>query len=76
MVAAVAVAAGLPLGLAAGRWAWRLFADQLGVPPRPVTPLAAVAALVPATVLLANAVAALPGLLAARTRPAAALRTE
>jgi ABC-type lipoprotein release transport system permease subunit len=75
-LALVAVAGGLPLGIVAGRWGWRVFADRLGVPPRPVTPVAAVALLVPATLLLANLIAAVPGRLAARTRPATVLRSE
>jgi hypothetical protein len=41
-----------------------------------VTPLLAVALLLPGTVLLANLVAALPARLAARTRPTAVLRAE
>ena len=65
-----------PLGIAAGRWVWAVFAGRLGVPPRPVTPVLAVTLLVPATIVLANLVAAVPARLAARTQPAAALRTE
>jgi ABC-type lipoprotein release transport system permease subunit len=75
VIAVVAVVAGVPLGAAAGRWAWRLFADQLGVPPEAVTPLAAVLLLVPGTILLANLVGAVPAWLAGRTRPAVVLRT-
>src|SRR5439155_3482537 len=30
---------GVPLGIAAGRWAWRFFADQVGVVPESVVPL-------------------------------------
>jgi ABC-type lipoprotein release transport system permease subunit len=74
--AAVAVAAGLPLGIAAGRWAWSMLADGLGVPPEPVTPTA-VALVVPLAVLVsANLVAAVPAWRAGRTAPAVALRTE
>ena len=72
----MAIVVGLPIGIAAGRWVWVVFAGRLGVPPRPVTPVLAVALLAPATVLLANLVAAVPGRLAARTQPAVALRTE
>jgi ABC-type lipoprotein release transport system permease subunit len=67
---------GLPLGIAAGRIAWEAFAGGLGVPPRPVTPVVAVVVLVPVLLLLANLVAAVPARVAARMRPAAALRTE
>jgi len=75
-VAIVAVVVGVPLGVAAGRWAWQLFADRLGVPPESSTPAAALAVLVPATLLLSNLVAALPARLAARTRPTTVLRAE
>jgi predicted lysophospholipase L1 biosynthesis ABC-type transport system permease subunit len=42
--AVVALAIGLPSGVAAGRWAWQLTADTLGVQSSPVVPLAAMAA--------------------------------
>ena len=75
-LAVVAGLLGLPLGIAGGRVAWDVFADRLGVPPQPVTPVVAVVLLVPLLLLLANVVAAVPGRVAARMRPAAALRTE
>ena len=34
-VTAVALLAGLPLGIAGGRWAWQLFASQAGLAPGP-----------------------------------------
>jgi hypothetical protein len=36
--ALLAAAVGVPLGIAGGRWAWLLVADQLGVVPDPVVP--------------------------------------
>jgi hypothetical protein len=42
----------------------------------PVTPLPPVLLIIPATVLLANLIAAVPGSLAAHIRPALALRAE
>ena len=75
-IIAVAVVIGVPLGLAVGRFAWRLFADDLGVKPEVVAPLAPVLLLIPVTLILANLVAALPGWFAARIRPAPVLRTE
>lgn len=75
-LAAVALLVGLPLGVAAGRWAWVLVNQGLGSPAGPVTPTLAVLALVPATVLAANLVAALPARVAAATRPAVVLRSE
>jgi hypothetical protein len=74
--AAIGLAVGVPLGVAAGRWAWYLFAEQIEVVPEPVTPIALVLIVIPAAVLLANVVAALPAWSAAQTRAAAVLRTE
>jgi hypothetical protein len=67
---------GLPLGVAAGRWAWNLFADELGVVPEPVTPGLLLLLVVPGAVLVATLVAAIPAGIASRTRPALVLRAE
>ena len=75
-LAAVGLAIGLPLGVSLGRWAWTLFAEQIGVVPEPVTPLPLILLVVPAAVLLANLVALLPARNAARTPAALALRAE
>ena len=74
--AVVALAIGLPLGVVAGRWAWQLTADTLGVQSSTVVPLAAMAAAAAGAVLAANLVAAVPGRVASRLRPATALRAE
>jgi ABC-type lipoprotein release transport system permease subunit len=74
--ALVALCLGVPLGVAAGRWAWQLTAAVLGVSSAPVVPLAAVLAITAATVGAANLVAAVPGRAASRLRPATALRSE
>jgi hypothetical protein len=74
--AAVALIAGLPLGVVAGRWAWALFANAAGVSATAIVPLGTVLLAVPATLLLANVIAAAPGWEAARLRPAAVLRAE
>jgi ABC-type antimicrobial peptide transport system permease subunit len=64
-IAGSSLIVGLPLGIAAGRWAWTLLAHQFAIGPLPViSPL----------VLLAIAV--FPAQAAARTRPAAVLRAE
>ena len=76
IVAGIGLLVGLPIGVALGRWAWTLFAEDLGVVPEPVTPLWPVLLVVPATLLLANLVAALPGRIAAKTQPALVLRAE
>lgn len=75
-LAAVALLAGLPLGLLAGRWAWRLFAGSAGVGGDAGIPVLLVAAVIPVTLVLANAIAAVPGWTAARIRPALILRSE
>ncbi|HVL03949.1 MAG TPA: FtsX-like permease family protein, partial [Acidimicrobiales bacterium] len=75
-VAVVALAVGLPLGVAAGRWAWSLLANGLGIPPEPVIPVLAVVVTVPAVVGVANLAAALPARRAGHVRPAIALRAE
>jgi hypothetical protein len=73
---AIALVIGLPVGIAAGRWGWRVFAGQLGVLPAPVLPLVVIFIAVPAALALANLAAALPGRAAARTQPAIVLRSE
>ena len=74
--AVVALTIGLPLGIAAGRWAWELTAAALGVDSGPVVPVSAILAVVAGTLLAANLAAAVPGRAAGRLRPAAALRSE
>jgi len=74
-IAGTSLAVGLPLGVVAGRSAWSLFATQVAIEPVPViSPLVLLA--IPAIIVVANAVAAIPARAAARTQPATALRTE
>jgi len=75
-IAAAAAIVGVPLGVAAGRWAWSLYASQQGAVSDPVVPVWSTLLLLPAALLLANLVAAIPGRYAARTSPALVLRTE
>ena len=75
-VAAIGLLVGLPLGVLLGRFAWNLFATELGVVSEPVAPAVSAFLVIPATLLLANLVALLPGRIAARTRPALVLRAE
>jgi hypothetical protein len=74
-IAATGLVIGLPLGLAAGRWAWTLLARGFAIEPVPVIS-ALVLLSVPAVLLMANLVAAVPARAAARTQPAMVLRTE
>ena len=67
---------GVPLGGAVGRWAWSLFTTQLGVSADAVTPPLPILLTVPATLLAANAIAAVPAWVAGRSPSALILRTE
>jgi ABC-type antimicrobial peptide transport system permease subunit len=75
-LAVLALMIGLPLGVAIGRWLWLLFAAQLGVAPEVVVPPLPLLVAVPATLVVANLVAAVPGWQAGRVQPAVALRSE
>ena len=72
----IALAAGVPIGIAAGRWAWLAFTGAIGAVPVAVVPgpLLAVGGL--AGIAAANLLASVPATVAARTKPAAVLRTE
>jgi len=74
VILVVAAAAGIPLGIAAGRWAWAAFAGSLGVAPVTVVPGLALAAGAGGLLLAGNLLAAVPAAVAARTSPAALLR--
>src|SRR5262245_18105065 len=76
VVTMAGIAAGVPLGIAAGRIAWRLFATNFGVVPVPVVPAAVLAVLACGVLVAANALAVAPAWLAARSRPAQLLRAE
>ena len=67
---------GIPIGIALGRWAWISLASQLGIAADPRIPATTVALTIPAALLLANLVAAIPARSAARTSAALVLRTE
>jgi hypothetical protein len=72
----LAVLIGLPVGAAAGHWAWALFANVLGVSPGTSIPVGAGFLLIPAAVLAANVVALWPARRSLRVRPAQLLRAE
>jgi predicted lysophospholipase L1 biosynthesis ABC-type transport system permease subunit len=76
VVAIVGLVVGVPLGIAAGRWLWILFARGLSAVPEPVIPVASVILAIVAALLLANLVAAVPGQQAARTPAGLLLRAE
>jgi ABC-type antimicrobial peptide transport system permease subunit len=72
----VALLAGLPLGVLAGRQAWAAFTDAAGIAPSPDIPMTLILLTIPATLLTAVLIALWPGWRAARLRPAAVLWTE
>jgi putative ABC transport system permease protein len=67
---------GVPLGAAAGHWAWAAFATSLGAVPVTVVPVLALLAGFVVLLGAGNLLAADPGAVAARTPPAAVLRAE
>jgi predicted lysophospholipase L1 biosynthesis ABC-type transport system permease subunit len=74
--AVVALAMGVPLGIAAGRLAWAETASQLAVVSHPVVPLLAVTVGALAFLTVVVGIALVPAELARRIPPAVALRTE
>ena len=72
----IAVAVGLPLGIAAGRLAWHGFAGSLGAVPVTEVPLGVLIAGAVALAVAGNLLTSLPAAIAARTRAAALLRAQ
>jgi ABC-type antimicrobial peptide transport system permease subunit len=72
----VALIVGIPLGIAAGRWAWTAFASEIGVVPAPVVPAAALALGAVALLAVGNLLASWPAAVAAGTPVARVLRSE
>jgi putative ABC transport system permease protein len=75
-VALIGIAIGAPIGIAAGKVSWRVFATNFGVVPVAVAHPLLLAALVTAVLAGAIVLAAVPALIAARSHPAELLRTE
>jgi hypothetical protein len=75
-LAALALLAGLPLGIAAGHWAWALFAGSLGLPPGAITPMFPLLIIVPVLIIAANAIGYWTGRATARLSPARILHAE
>ena len=72
----IAALAGIPLGIIAGRLAWRAFAGSLGVAPVTVVPALLAVASAAALLIAGNALTSVPGAIAARTPPSIGLRAE
>ena len=75
-VALVGIAIGAPIGIAAGKVLWRVFATNFGVVPVPVVKPLLLAALMTGVLGAANMLAVVPALLAARSHPGQLLRAE
>lgn len=73
---AIGLVMGVPIGVAAGRWIWRLSAQNTGALVEPVTTAALLAMLVPLALVLASLTASLPARRAAGMRAAEILRVE
>ena len=71
-----ALAIGVPVGLAAGRVAWRVFAERLGVGTQPSVSAWWVLATVAGGILVAVVAGAIPSRSAARTDATAVLRSD
>jgi len=72
----VSVVLALPLGVAVGRWWWRLLARMIGVINSAVVPVVALGAVAAIAIGAAGLIAVGPGVRAARTPAAALLRDE
>jgi hypothetical protein len=76
LIAAVGIVIGVPLGIAAGRLAWRWLADDFPIAYVPPFALLAVLLVASVAIVIANALAAGPAHVASHIRPAEALRVE
>jgi hypothetical protein len=72
----IAIALGLPLGIAAGHWAWGSFATSIGVVPVTVVPWVPLVLGLLALVALGVGLTAIPALLATATSTATDLQPE
>jgi len=75
-VGLVSPALGLPIGIVAGRWAWKLVASDIGVAAQPQILLLVLAGLCIGVLVVVNLVAAGPAVMARRVAPASVLHTE
>jgi hypothetical protein len=76
VAAIVGIIVGVPAGIALGRWLWALFARAIYAVPQPSVPVLEIVLVALGALVLANAVAAIPGRIAARTSTAHVLRAE
>jgi hypothetical protein len=76
VIGAIGITLGIPLGIVLGRQLWILFARNINAVPDPAVPVLSVLLVAIGALVFANLDAALPGLDAARTPAALALRAE
>jgi hypothetical protein len=76
VILALTVLISVPLGIAAGRWAWEAFAGSIGVVPTTVVPLVALVAGLAGLLIAGNLLSLLPATMAARTPAGATLRAD
>ena len=74
--AALSLLGGIPLGIVAGRAAWAIFANELGIRSSAIVPGISIALCVPAVLLIAMIVAVGPAWFASRVKPARVLQSE
>jgi ABC-type lipoprotein release transport system permease subunit len=67
-VAIVGIVVGTPLGIAVGQVVWRAFAANLGAVPVSVVPVEVLVALVAGVLVVANVLALVPAVVAARSK--------
>jgi ABC-type lipoprotein release transport system permease subunit len=75
-MSAIGVVFGIPIGIVLGRSLWRFVDGQIGSVQTPLVPAGVLLIAVAGSAVVATLVAALPAVVAARTRTAAALRIE
>jgi len=75
-VAVVGLVIGIPLGVILGRLSWEWVADATPLVFSPPVAIVVILLAIPATIVVANLLAAGPARHAARTRPAGVLRAE
>jgi ABC-type antimicrobial peptide transport system permease subunit len=76
VAAGIGIVIGIPLGIFAGRTLWNMFAHSIHAVPQPTIPVTTIIAIGVGALVLANLVALVPGLHAARTRTAVVLQAE
>ena len=74
-LAVVGIVIGVPVGVVVGQAVWHSFANNLGVVPVSVVPIALLVLLAVGVIVVANLIAVVPALVATRSRPGVLLRT-